>query len=160
MTVSLTFALRPFGTLQIVNVSQRWLPACAVWRVMRIWYLVVFLELIVSLAFPAIQTVASRPGGYRSMNSLWFFLAIGIMPAQKAALNSVVDAVQMPPPNAPVTVILPPSIALPGPTPGALCRSPTVFQKSNFVPAGTTVPLITVAGPSMFPPQWLLTMTQ
>ena len=82
------------------------------------------------------------------------------MPARNAALNSVVDVVQMPPPNAPVTVIFPPSIALPGPVPGASCRSPTTFQKSNLVPAGTTVPLITVAGPSMFPPQWLLTMTQ
>ena len=81
------------------------------------------------------------------------------MPARNAALNSVVDVVQMPPPKAPVTVILPPSIALPGPSPGSLCRSPTTFQKSNFVPAGTTVPLIFVAGASMLPPQWLLTMT-
>jgi hypothetical protein len=60
--------------------------------------------------------------------------------------------VQMPPPNAPVTVIFPPSIALPGPGAGSLCRSPTTFQKSKTAPAGTTVPLITVAGPSMFPP--------
>jgi len=41
-----------------------------------------------------------------------------------------------------------------------LCRSPTTFQKSKIVPAGTTVPLIFVAGASMFPPQWLLTMTK
>src|SRR4051795_548274 len=92
------------------------------------------------------------------MNSLWFLRASGTMPARNAALNSVVDVVQMPPPNAPVTVIFPPSIALPGPTPGALCRLPTSFQKSNLAPAGTTVPLSTVAGPSMFPPKWLLTM--
>src|SRR3954466_316024 len=127
-------------------------------RWIRIGYLVSFLKLIVCLTLPTIQTVASRPGGYRLMYSLWFFRAIGTMPARNAALNSVVDVVQMPPPNAPVTVIFPPSIALPGPTPGALCRLPTSFQKSNLAPAGTTVPLSTVAGPSMFPPKWVLTM--
>ena len=94
------------------------------------------------------------------MYSLWFFRASGTMPARNAALNSVVDVVQMPPPNAPVTVIFPFTIALPGPMPGSLRRSPTTFQKSNLAPAGTTVPLITVAGASMFPPQWLLTITQ
>ena len=94
------------------------------------------------------------------MYSLWFFLASGTMPARNAALNSVVDVVQMPPARAPVTVIFPSTIALPGPTPGSLLTSPTAFQKSNLAPAGTTVPLIAVAGPSMFPPQWLLTMTQ
>jgi hypothetical protein len=59
-----------------------------------------------------------------------------------------------------VTVIFPPSIALPGPSPGSLCRSPTTFQKSKTVPAGTTVPLIFVAAPSDVPAQWLLTMTK
>ena len=119
-----------------------------------------FLKLIVCFVLPTIHTVASRPAGYRVMYSLWFFRAIGTMPARNAALNSVVDVVQMPPPNAPVTVIFPPSIALPGPVPGSLRRSPTTFQKSNFPPGGTTVPSIFVAGASMFPPQWLLTMTQ
>ncbi len=86
--------------------------------------------------------------------------AIGIMPARNAALKSVVEVVQMPPPNAPVTVIFPPSISLPGPLPGSSRRSPTTFQKSNVPPAGTTVPSIFVAGASMFPPKWLLTMTR
>src|SRR5450756_1672426 len=94
-------------------------------RWIRIGYCVSFLKLIVCLVLPTIQTVASRPGGYRSMNSLWFWRASGTMPAWIAALNSVVDVVQIPPPNAPVTVIFPPSIALPGPSPGSLCRSPT-----------------------------------
>src|SRR6188508_1040785 len=158
MTVFVTFATRPFGTLQILNVSHRLLPDCLTFRVIMIGYLVSFLKLIVCLVLPTIHTVASRPAGYRVMYSLWFFRASGTMPARNAALNSVVDVVQMPPPNAPVTVILPPSIALPGPTPGALRRLPTSFQKSNLAPAGTTVPLSTVAGPSMFPPKWLLTM--
>ncbi len=123
--------------------------------------MVSFLKLMVCLALPTIHTVASRPGGYRVMNSLWFFLASGTMPARNAALNSVVDVVQMPPPSAPVTVIFPSTIALPGPDAReSCCTSPTTFQKSNLAPAGTTVPLIVVAGPSMFPPQWLLTMTQ
>src|SRR5262245_24227856 len=160
MTVLLTLAVRPLGTLQILNVSHRLLPAWVTTRWIRIGYFVSFLKLIVCLAPPTIHTVASRPGGYRSMNSLWFFLAIGIMPARNAALNSVVDVVQMPPPNAPVTVIFPPSIALPGPVPGSKRRSPTTSQKSKTPPAGTTVPLIFVAGASMFPPQWLLMMTQ
>src|SRR4029450_6753967 len=129
-------------------------------RVIRIGYLVSFLKLMVCLALPTIHTVASRPGGYRLMNSLWFFRASGTIPARNAALNSVVDVVQMPPPNAPVTVILPPSIALAGAVPGSLRKSPTTFQKSNLPPAGPTVPLIFVAGASMFPPQWLLMMTQ
>ena len=84
-------------------------------RVIRIGYSVSFLKLMVCLVLPTIHTVASRPGGYRLMNSLWFCRASGTMPARNAALNSVVDVVQMPPPNAPVTVIFPPSIALPGP---------------------------------------------
>src|SRR3954451_15491720 len=151
-------AFRPFGTLQILNVSHRLLPAWVTVRVIRIGYLVSFLKLIVCFAEPTIQTVASRPGGYRLMNSLWFCRARGTMPARNAALNRVVDVVQIPPPNAPVTVIFPPSIALPGPSPGSLRRSPTAFQKSKVPPAGTTVPLIFVAGASMFPPQWLLTM--
>src|SRR3954469_11675866 len=158
ITVLVTLAMRPFGTLQILNVSHRLLPACLTLREIRIGYLVSFRKLIVCLVFPTIHTVASRPGGYRLMNSLWFLRASGTMPARNAALNSVVDVVQMPPPNAPVTVIFPPSIALPGPTPGALRKLPTSFQKSNLAPAGTTVPLSTVAGPSMFPPKWLLTM--
>ena len=160
MTVLVTVAFRPFGTLQILNVIHRLLPAFLMLREIRIGYLVSFLKLMVCLVLPTIHTVASRPGGYRLMNSLWFCRAIGTMPARKAALNSVVEVVQMPPPNAPVTVIFPPSIALPGPSPGSLCRSPTTFQKSKTVPAGTTVPLIFVAGASMFPPQWLLTMTK
>src|SRR5215218_1178687 len=127
-------------------------------RWMRIGNAVSFRKLIVCLVPPTMNTVASRPAGYRVMYSLWFFRAIGTMPARNAALNSVVDVVQMPPPNAPVTVILPFSIALPGPAPGSLRRSPTAFQKSKVPPAGTTVPLIFVAGASMFPPQWLLTM--
>src|SRR3954469_24650181 len=158
ITVLVTLAMRPFGTLQILNVSHRLLPACLTLREIRIGYLVSFRKLIVCLALPTIHTVASRPGGYRVMYSLWFFRASGTMPARNAALNSVVDVVQMPPPNAPVTVIFPPSIALPGPTPGALRRLPTSFQKSNLAPAGTTVPLRPVAGPPMFPPKWLLMM--
>src|SRR5262245_25481978 len=160
MTVLVILYVRPFGTLQILNVSHRLLPSGRTVRVIRIGYSVSFLKLIVCLVPPTIQTVASRPGGYRLMNSLWFLRAIGTMPARKAALNSVVEVVQMPPPKAPVTVILPPSIALPGPVPGSLRRSPTTFQKSKTRPAGTTVPLILVAGASMLPPQWLLTMTQ
>src|SRR5450759_791495 len=160
MTVFVIFVVRPFGTLQILNVSHRLLPAYVMVRWIRIGYAVSFLKLMVCLAVPTIHTVASRPGGYRVMNSLWFCRASGTMPAWIAALNSVVDVVQMPPPNAPVTVILPPSIALPGRGPGSLRRSPTTFQKSNVPPAGMTVPLIFVAGASMFPPQWLLTMTQ
>ncbi len=160
MTVLVTLAVRPFGTLQILNVIHRLLPALVMVRVIRIGYLVSFLKLMVCLVPPTIHTVASRPGGYRLMNSLWFCRASGTMPARNAALNSVVEVVQMPPPNAPVTVIFPPSIALPGPSPGSLRRSPTTFQKSKIVPAGTTVPLIFVAGASMFPPQWLLTMTK
>src|SRR5881409_3391744 len=101
MTTLLTLAVRPFGTLQILNVSHRMLPACLTVRVMRIGYLVSFLKLMVCLALPTIHTVASRPGGYRLMNSLWFCRASGTMPARNAALNSVVDVVQMPPPNAP-----------------------------------------------------------
>src|SRR3954470_11415817 len=159
MTRLVTLAVRPFGTLQILKVIQRRLPALVMIRWMRIGYLVSFLKLIVCFVLPTIHTVASRPGGYRLMNSLWFCRASGTMPARNAALNSVVDVVQMPPPNAPVTVIFPPSIALPGPAPGSLCRSPTTFQKSKIAPAGTTVPSIFVAGASMFPPKWLLMMT-
>src|SRR6187402_3014216 len=158
MTVFVTVAFRPFGTLQILNVSQYLPPLRLMTRVIMIGYLVSFLKLIVCFVLPTIHTVASRPGGYRLMNSLWFLLASVIMPARNAALNSVVEVVQMPPPNAPVTVIFPPSMALPGPTPGALRRLPTSFQKSNLAPAGTTVPCSTVAGPSMFPPKWLLMM--
>src|SRR6478735_4689189 len=153
MTVLVTVAERWFGTLQILKVSQRRLPAFLTLRVIMIGYAVSFLKLIVCLVLPTIHTVASRPGGYRSMNSLWFLRAIGIMPARNAALNSVVDVVQMPPPKAPVTVILPPSIALPGPAPGSFRRSPTTFQKSKTPPAGTTVPSILVAGASMLPPK-------
>src|SRR3954471_11915215 len=158
MTVFVTVAFRPFGTLQILNVSHRLPPSRVMIRSIRIGYLVSFLKLMVWTVLPLMNTVASRPAGYRVMYSLWFFRANGTIPARNAALNSVVDVVQMPPPNAPVTVILPPSIALPGPAPGSLRRSPTAFQKSKVPPAGTTVPLIFVAGASMLPPKWLLTM--
>src|SRR4029078_1015991 len=139
MTVLVTVAFRPLGTLQILNVSHRLLLLPVMVREIRIGYFVSFLKLMVCLVLPTIQTVASRPGGYRLMNSLWFCRESGIMPARKAALNSVVDVVQMPPPNAPVTVIFPPSIALPGPVPGSLRRAPTTFQKSKIPPGGTSV---------------------
>src|SRR5262245_62202356 len=102
MTRSLTLAVRPFGTLQILNVSHRLPPDCVTVLVIRIGYSVSFLKLIVCLVPPTIHTVASRPGGYRVMYSLWFLRAIGIMPAWKAALNSVVEVVQIPTTNAPV----------------------------------------------------------
>src|SRR5215207_6332810 len=84
MTVLVTVALRPFGTLQILNVSQYLPPLRLMTRVIMIGYFVSFLKLIVCLVLPTIHTVASRPAGYRLMNSLWFFLASGTMPARNA----------------------------------------------------------------------------
>ena len=81
------------------------------------------------------------------------------MPARNAALNSVVDVVQMPPPNAPVTVISRPRSRCPARS-GRIVQVADHLPEVELAPAGTTVPLITVAGPSMFPPKWLLTMTK
>src|SRR6476620_2869143 len=81
MTVFVTVAFRPFGTLQILNVSHRLPPSRVMIRWIRIGYSVSFLKLIVCFVEPLMNTVASRPGGYRLMNSLWFFRAIGTMPA-------------------------------------------------------------------------------
>ena len=63
MTVLVTLAIRPFGTLQILNVIHRLLPAFVMIRWIRIGYLVSFLKLMVCLVEPMIHTVASRPGG-------------------------------------------------------------------------------------------------
>src|SRR3954454_4018544 len=95
ITVLVTLAVRWFGTLQILNVIHRLLPAWVMIRWIRIGYSVSFRKLMVCLALPMIHTVASRPGGYRLMNSLWFCRASGTMPALNAALNSVVEVVQM-----------------------------------------------------------------
>ena len=63
ITTLLTLAERPFGTLQILNVSHRMLPSWRTDRVIRIGYFVSFLKLMVCFAEPTCHTVASRPGG-------------------------------------------------------------------------------------------------
>src|SRR4029078_1091889 len=71
MTVLVTVAFRPFGTLQILNVSHRLLPAWVMVREIRIGYFVSFVKLIVCLVLPTIQTVAARAGGDGLLSSLW-----------------------------------------------------------------------------------------
>src|SRR5215212_378903 len=73
-------------------------------------------------------------------------------PARNAAFQSVVEHEQIPPPRAPVGFVRPWSMKPPGPMPGTFERLPTVRQKSNFAPAGTTVPLMMPAGTVMFAP--------
>src|SRR6187549_1599993 len=89
ITRLLILRVRPLGTLQILKVIQRLLPALVMIRWMRIGYLVSFLKLIVCFVLPTIHTVASRPAGYLVMYSLWALRASGTIPASSAALNNV-----------------------------------------------------------------------
>src|SRR4029079_2884847 len=70
MAVFVTVAFRPLGTLQILNVSHRLPPSRVIIRSIRIGYSVSFLKLMVCTVLPLMNTVASRPAGYRVMNSL------------------------------------------------------------------------------------------
>src|ERR1035437_9604779 len=77
-------------------------------------------------------------------------------PAVAAALNIVVDAEQIPPPMAPVWLLLPPTMTPPIAKPWAASMGPTLPRKLNCWPGLMTCPLKFVAGWRRFLPLPLL----